>query len=431
MSISRRSKIKAHFAHRSSFHRFIRPNLGKISLYSSLYSEICHYHDNVFSYLFNCLKFDGSDKPSKMIPYKNLHIETNLTGSFKQSVCIQISDELSGIIKNFNYWYKKSQTDSSEKTMKKLKSTKTKPSFNNFELRFCFADLDIDKGFLQINGCGKFGVKHEVYREKKVNKRGTEQYIVRNANVLRLPFKFPKYHKQLLSSGWSISTSVTICKNGFRINYEKEVRKSKSEIVIGCDQGISNCLSLASSDGLVFQSKSKDIHGHSLASIQAKLCRKKKGSHAYKKAQEHRKNFINARINEAKEFICSAGILNLEDLRHCGQGKNHGSFLSKFEHSRIRNKMGQICNEEGLSFNLSSNAYRSRRCNHCGWVDEASRKGKFFKCTACGHSDDADLNAAKNHLENLPKLHPGAGNKFYWQMSGVNLVPDARKFDKR
>lgn len=65
MSISRQSKAKKHFAYRSSFHRFINPSLNKSSLYSSLYSEICRYHVDVFSYLFNHLKFDGYYKPSK------------------------------------------------------------------------------------------------------------------------------------------------------------------------------------------------------------------------------------------------------------------------------------------------------------------------------------------------------------------------------
>lgn len=430
MSISRKAKSKKYFAHRSSFHRFIEPNLSKISLYSQLYSEIVRYHNLVFDLKFSELKFDGSDRPSKMIKYSEILTQTKLTGSFKQAICIQIADELSGLIKNFNYWLKRSLTDKSEKTLKKLETVKTKPEFSNFELRFCFADLQINSNlsYLQINGCGEFGIKHEVYREKKINKRGIEQDIVRNANVLRLPFKFPKYHKSLLSSGWSISTSVTLCQSGFRINYERETIKNESTTILGCDQGIKNCLSLASSDGSVFQSKESDIHGHSLSSIQAKLCRKKKGSKAYRRAQEHRKNFINARIKEAVPFIKQAGTLNLEDLRRCGQGSNKGSFLSKFEHSRIRFKLGQICNEQGLQFNLSANAFKSRRCSQCGWVDKANRVGKIFKCAKCGFEDDADLNAAKNHLiENLPKLSLGAGNEFYWQMSGANLVPDARK----
>ena len=40
----------------------------------------------------------------------------------------------------------------------------------------------------------------------------------------------------------------------------------------------------------------------------------------------------------------------------------------------------------------------SRTCAVCGVIDGASRDGKAFYCVACGHSDDADHNAAVNIL---------------------------------
>jgi transposase len=416
MSGSRAIRSTTKLDHKSSFHRFIKPNLGKISLYSDLYFEICRYHQKAFDLKFSELKFDGTDKLQRTIKYTEVSIETNLTGQFKNQICTQIADELNSLIKTFNYWYNRSLTDKSERTLSRLEHSKTNPTFDNFELRFCFANIEFNNGlsYLQLNACGSYGMNHPVkFFPKAMN--------------LRLPFKFPKYFNKFLIDGWKRSTSVTLCKDGFRINYEKEIPANDSKIIIGCDQGINNCISLAASDGTTFQSVKEDIHGHSLGSIQAKLARKQKGSKAYRRAQEHRKNFINARLNEAKTFIKKAGSVNLEDLRYCGRGRNSGSFLSKFEHSRIRSKLGQICNEQGLQLHLSANAYKSRRCSSCGWVDKANRSGKQFKCTKCGFEDDADLNAAKNHLLSLPKLYPGAGNLFYWQTSGASLVPDARK----
>ena len=43
-------------------------------------------------------------------------------------------------------------------------------------------------------------------------------------------------------------------------------------------------------------------------------------------------------------------------------------------------------------------AYTSQTCHQCGHVDKDSRKQTDFKCTACGHADDADVNAALNIL---------------------------------
>ena len=37
----------------------------------------------------------------------------------------------------------------------------------------------------------------------------------------------------------------------------------------------------------------------------------------------------------------------------------------------------------------------SDTCAECGHIDAASRKGKRFRCTGCGHRNDADVNAAR------------------------------------
>lgn len=43
-----------------------------------------------------------------------------------------------------------------------------------------------------------------------------------------------------------------------------------------------------------------------------------------------------------------------------------------------------------------NSAYTSQTCHVCNSVDKANRKGRNFKCVACGHADHADLNAARN-----------------------------------
>ncbi len=44
-------------------------------------------------------------------------------------------------------------------------------------------------------------------------------------------------------------------------------------------------------------------------------------------------------------------------------------------------------------------AYTSMRCSECGHAEQENRKSQaVFACTNCGHTDNADLNAAKNIL---------------------------------
>ena len=43
--------------------------------------------------------------------------------------------------------------------------------------------------------------------------------------------------------------------------------------------------------------------------------------------------------------------------------------------------------------------YTSQTCNKCTHVARENRESQaIFKCTSCGHSDNADVNAAKNIL---------------------------------
>ena len=39
-------------------------------------------------------------------------------------------------------------------------------------------------------------------------------------------------------------------------------------------------------------------------------------------------------------------------------------------------------------------ANTTRTCAQCGTVDARSREAERFRCVACGHADDADVNAA-------------------------------------
>jgi putative transposase len=47
---------------------------------------------------------------------------------------------------------------------------------------------------------------------------------------------------------------------------------------------------------------------------------------------------------------------------------------------------------------LVNPAYTSQKCSACGHIHADNRKGESFRCLECGHTDHADINAAKNIL---------------------------------
>ena len=50
-----------------------------------------------------------------------------------------------------------------------------------------------------------------------------------------------------------------------------------------------------------------------------------------------------------------------------------------------------------LSVSITPAAYTSQSCNVCGYIDKSNRPNQHtFRCKNCGHTDNADFNAAKN-----------------------------------
>lgn len=63
-------------------------------------------------------------------------------------------------------------------------------------------------------------------------------------------------------------------------------------------------------------------------------------------------------------------------------------------------------------------ANTSRECNQCGHVAKQNRHRKRFRCLSCGHTTDADINAAKNILSRGLAQRESAADE-----AGVGLAP--------
>ena len=197
-------------------------------------------------------------------------------------------------------------------------------------------------------------------------------------------------------------TSFLVTKNSIQVRFDiPPVPKKSTGFVLGVDQGAKTCISCSSASGTHFTS-TKCLHGWDLDLIMQKLSRKQKGSVAFRKAQEHRKNFINWTINQMD--LSGAKELRLEKLFDIRRGKATSRYLSHFAFPLIQRKLQDKCEQMGVLFVLQESPYMSQRCSSCGLVHKNNRIGKTFKCKSCGFALDADLNASRNHLVNLPPI---------------------------
>lgn len=243
--------------------------------------------------------------------------------------------------------------------------------------------------------------------------------ISKNKIKINIPIKLHK-HSNILAHSYSMLNSFLITDNAIQIRWKKDtVSKKIVGNVVGADQGLKDVLTLSDKQ----KPKNSDSHGHSLESITRKLCRKKKGSKAFKRTQDHRKNFINWSIKQID--FSNIRELKLEQIWNIGYKSRTSRILSHWTNTLIRDKVESICEENGVHLIHQSSTYRSQRCFGCGIVRKANRKGKIYSCKHCGYENDADYNASKNHEIDLPeipytlrKLQKNRKDGFYWLETG-------------
>ena len=271
-----------------------------------------------------------------------------------------------------------------ENNLKKLHSTVNKTKFSKPTLpkdfQITISRPDVVKVFTQNKENKKFSFD-EFIRLSLAGEQGT----------ILIPLNYHKQSRKLLKQGAKRKLTAVTMQSAKEIDLIWEiVTPVKTEgKTVGCDQGITTCLSM--SDGQV---TTKNKHGKDLTTIQHTLARRKPGSKGFQRTQQERKNHINWALNQL-EF---GGVkeVRLEKIFQIRKGKNNSSYMKRWSYTLIKEKLERLSETEGFCITEVPNKFRSQRCNKCGYVNKKNRKGKTFTCKSCNHTTDADLNAASN-----------------------------------
>lgn len=98
------------------------------------------------------------------------------------------------------------------------------------------------------------------------------------------------------------------------------------------------------------------------------------------------------------------GVIAFEDLARIRRLARKGTrasrrrrnMLNQWPFSQLQEFAAYKAAAKGIQVVMVDPAYTSQRCNRCGYVDKGNRDRARFDCLRCGHSDDADHNAALN-----------------------------------
>jgi len=242
---------------------------------------------------------------------------------------------------------------------------------------------------------------------------------------IQVPLKKTKHFNRLSSKG-KILNSIRLSGNMVCFCFELPENKVKNGNTLGIDIGLKDTLSCSNG-----QQIGKDKDGHTYQSICNKLAKKKKGSKSFKKAVNHRTNFLHWCVNQID--WSGVSVLQRENIKHLRKLKHNRRNMQSWNYAELFQILdGKAC-DAGVQINKLSPVYTSQRCNKCGYTKKTNRKGKVFTCEHCGNTMDADLNASLNL--SLPLSEISYGNRhqfdnktgFYWKVDGQEpIVPDVK-----
>ena len=209
------------------------------------------------------------------------------------------------------------------------------------------------------------------------------------------------------------------------ITYEVEQAEAlKPEREVGIDRNVGQ---VTLSDGTVYRMPDTARHERRVRRYQRMMVRRQgpnrkrriKASNRWKRAQSlHRK--AQAKLRHARRNWCHGtsrevadrySLVYLEKLNNRGMTKSAKGTKER-PGTNVRAKAGlnrvilascwgkfHQCLDYKTNANYINPAYTSQTCNKCGNIDKENRKTQAaFLCTACGHRENADVNAALNIL---------------------------------
>ena len=222
--------------------------------------------------------------------------------------------------------------------------------------------------------------------------------------------------------------SVTVSRDGgcwyASVLIEREVATPASrakDAVVGIDLGVSQPVVLSTGERFDLPRPAAGDAEH-LARLQQRVSSKVRGSNNRRKAIARLAAFKAAQARkrrDAMEKVTTAiaknhGVVAMEDLRvrnmtasAKGTVEEPGTNVAAkaglnrsvldVAPGAFRVRLGYKLAASGGMLLLVPPAYTSQRCNDCGHTEAANRASRdVFKCIACGHLSDADLNASSN-----------------------------------
>ena len=191
------------------------------------------------------------------------------------------------------------------------------------------------------------------------------------------------------------------------------VKASNGKPRVGIDLGLKTLATI--SDGKTIKNpRHIKKHAKKLAKLQRNASRKKKGSNNRWKANklaaveyEHlknaRKDFLH---KETRKLVNSYSFIALEDLSSQEMAEQRfGKSINDAGWGMFASMMRNKAESAGCEVVFVNPKDTTKTCNCCGSKQDMPLEIRTYVCHSCGHTEDRDLNAAKNILARATEGH--------------------------
>ena len=271
----------------------------------------------------------------------------------------------------------------------------------------------------KMNSNGTFG-KRVTYTIKFLKNRKVKIILFQEAE--KSHYTYDENKNNILGVDVNTSSNLFSLSNGIQIKYDEKIINQAAKL--------NKTISYKQTNKSVSEKNIDDVNKVYSKKIQRRIDKMVRRSEYYQNKKSHelieymKENNFNYLVMEDLNLTSS----KIKAKKNSdGVKLNYNNVAKTLRINNLKNVLERLCKKENFNFAKVNPAYTSQTCPICGNIDKKSRNHRMFLCTKCHHTDDADINAAKNiknrienpmlklnliRFDNENQIHIGSKHKY-------------------
>ena len=271
----------------------------------------------------------------------------------------------------------------------------------------------------KMNSNGTFG-KRVTYTIKFLKNRKVKIILFQEAE--KSHYTYDENKNNILGVDVNTSSNLFSLSNGIQIKYDEKIINQAAKL--------NKTISYKQTNKSVSEKNIDNVNKVYSKKIQRRIDKMVRKSEYYQNKKSHelieymKENNFNYLVMEDLNLTSS----KIKAKKNSdGVKLNYNNVAKTLRINNLKNVLERLCKKENFNFAKVNPAYTSQTCPICGNIDKKSRNHRMFLCTKCHHTDDADINAAKNiknrienpmlklnliRFDNENQIHIGSKHKY-------------------